>query len=202
MILLYPWNFPGDVLVNNPPANARDAGDTGLIPGSGRSPRGGNDNLLQCSCLKNPMDRGAWRATQHGVVKSQTWLSMHALTISPIRCWGGSIRIEEVNLSYFINPHSYSAFFFFFWRIIALRCCGGLRLTSLWICHNCIYICSPLEPPSPHTILPLEVVRAPGWAPCVMEQLPAGYFTHESVYILSVHWKDWCWSWNSKSLAT
>ena len=48
----------------------------GSIPGWGRSPGGGNGNPLQYSGLKNPMDRGAWRATVHGLVKSQTWLSM------------------------------------------------------------------------------------------------------------------------------
>ena len=47
----------------NLPANA---GDVGLIPGSGRSPGGGNGNPLQYSCLENPMDRGAWRGTVHG----------------------------------------------------------------------------------------------------------------------------------------
>ena len=47
-------------MVKNPPANARDARDMGLIPGSGRSPGGDNDNQLQYSCLENPMDRGAW----------------------------------------------------------------------------------------------------------------------------------------------
>ena len=46
-------------MVKNLPANAGDAGDTGLIPGSGRSPGGGNGNLLLYSCLENPMDRGA-----------------------------------------------------------------------------------------------------------------------------------------------
>ena len=51
------------------------AGDAGLIPASGRSPGGGNGNPLQYSCLKNPMDRGAWQATVHGVRKGQTWLS-------------------------------------------------------------------------------------------------------------------------------
>ena len=55
--------------VKNVPANA---GDAGLIPGSGRSPGGGNGNPLQYSCLENPMDRGAWGATVHGVAKSQT----------------------------------------------------------------------------------------------------------------------------------
>ena len=46
------------------------SGDPGLVPGSGRSPGEGNGNPLQCSCLENPMDRGAWRATVHGVSKS------------------------------------------------------------------------------------------------------------------------------------
>ena len=63
------------LVVKNPPANAGDARDTGSIPGSGRSPRGGNDNPLQYSSLENPMDRGAWRATIHGVAKSRTQLS-------------------------------------------------------------------------------------------------------------------------------
>ena len=64
--------FPRGSMVKSLPANA---GDTGLIPRSGRSPGGGNGNLLQYSCLKNPMDRGAWRATVHGVTKSWTRLS-------------------------------------------------------------------------------------------------------------------------------
>ena len=58
--------------VRNPPANA---GDVGLIPGSGRSPGEGNDNPLQYSCLENSTDRGGWQATVHGAVKSWTRLS-------------------------------------------------------------------------------------------------------------------------------
>jgi len=58
-------------VVKNPPANA---GDPGSVPQSGRSP-GGDDNLPQYSCLGSPMDSGAWWATIHGVVKSQTQLS-------------------------------------------------------------------------------------------------------------------------------
>ena len=57
-------------MVKNPPANAGDIRDAGLIPGSGRSPGGGHGNPPQHSCLENPMDRGAWRATVHGVTKS------------------------------------------------------------------------------------------------------------------------------------
>ena len=48
--------------------------DTDLIPGLGRSPGGGHGNALQCSCLENPMDRGAWWAIVYGVAKSQTGL--------------------------------------------------------------------------------------------------------------------------------
>ena len=64
--------FPGGSVVKNPPANA---GDTGSIPGLGRSPGEGNGNPLQYSSLENPMDRGARRAPVHGVAKSQTRLS-------------------------------------------------------------------------------------------------------------------------------
>ena len=59
--------------VKNPPANAGDIRDVGSIPAS-RSPGTGHGYLLQCSCLENPMDRGAWLATVHGVAKSQTKL--------------------------------------------------------------------------------------------------------------------------------
>jgi hypothetical protein len=58
-------------MVKNSPANAGDSEDTGLIPELERSPGVGNGNLLQYSCLKNSMDREAWQATVHGVVKSQ-----------------------------------------------------------------------------------------------------------------------------------
>ena len=58
-----------------PTANAGDAEDTGSVPGSGRSPGEGNGNPLHYTCLKNPMDRGAWRVTLHGVTKNRTQLS-------------------------------------------------------------------------------------------------------------------------------
>ena len=66
------YDFPGGSVVKNLPANV---GDTGSIPGSGRSPGGGNDNPFQYSCLKNLMDRGAWQATVQRVTKSQRQLS-------------------------------------------------------------------------------------------------------------------------------
>ena len=61
--------FPGGSVVKKPPANARDMGS---IPVSGRSSGKGNDNPLQYASLGNPMDRGAWWATGHGVTKSWT----------------------------------------------------------------------------------------------------------------------------------
>ena len=61
-------------MVKNPPVSAEEIKDTGLIPGSGRSPGEGNGNPLQYSCLGNLMDWGAWKATVHGITKSCTWL--------------------------------------------------------------------------------------------------------------------------------
>ena len=61
--------FPGGAVVKNPPSNAGDTRDVGALPGWGRSPGGGTGNQHQYSCLKNPMDRGAWQATVHGVTK-------------------------------------------------------------------------------------------------------------------------------------
>jgi len=59
-------------VVKNPHTNAGDRGDVGSIPGLERYPREENGNTLQYSCLKNPVGRGAWRATVHRVTKSQT----------------------------------------------------------------------------------------------------------------------------------
>ena len=66
--------FPGGLVVKNPPTDA----DVGQIPGSGRPLEKGNSNPLQCSYLGNPMDRGAWRATVHGVTRSRTCLNKWA----------------------------------------------------------------------------------------------------------------------------
>ena len=63
------------LVVKNLPANAGDTRDKGLIPELGIYPREEHSNPLQYSCLENPMDRGAWRASVHGVAKSQTLLS-------------------------------------------------------------------------------------------------------------------------------
>ena len=67
--------FPGGSVVKIPPAYAGNAEDVGLIPGLERSPGEGNGNLLQHSCLENPVDRGAWQALVHRVAKSWPQLS-------------------------------------------------------------------------------------------------------------------------------
>ena len=93
-------------------ASAHDVGDLGLIPGSGRSPREGNGNLLQYSCLENSMDGRAWWATVHGVAKSRTQLSdfthltrfkhvyrpggsQHQVALSRLLVWSLKISLTE-----------------------------------------------------------------------------------------------------------
>ena len=82
--------FPGGSSGRESACNAGAPGDTGLISGSGRSPGGGNGNLLQYSCLGNSMDRGAWWATVHGAAKSRTQLkqfsAQHACKFFLVAC--------------------------------------------------------------------------------------------------------------------
>ena len=66
------------LVVKNPSGSAGDIRDPGSIPGLGKSLEGGNSNPLQYSCLENPIDRGAWLATVHGVTENRTSLKWHA----------------------------------------------------------------------------------------------------------------------------
>ena len=68
---MYTLQLPGDSDSKEPACNA---GDLASVPELGRSPGGGHGNPLQCSYLENPMDRGAWWATVHGVAQSWVWL--------------------------------------------------------------------------------------------------------------------------------
>ena len=68
------WAPQVELVVKSPPANAGDIRDVYSIPGPGRSPEKGHGNPFQYSCLGNPMDKGAWRATVHRVTKGQTQL--------------------------------------------------------------------------------------------------------------------------------
>ena len=74
------WASQAALAVKNPPANAGNTGVTGSTPGSGRSARVGNSNLLSYSCLENFMDRGTWWAAAHGVTKSWAQIGMSSRT--------------------------------------------------------------------------------------------------------------------------
>ena len=77
-------------------SSAWNAGDPGLIPGSGRSPGEGNGNPLQYSCLENPLDRGAWQATVHGVAKNRTQLSDFIFTFRAAVYTLGRFKANEI----------------------------------------------------------------------------------------------------------
>ena len=91
--------FLSGAMVKNPSASAGDIRETGSIPGLGRSPGEGNGYPLWYSCLENPMDRGPWRATVHGVTKSQTrlkQLSTHAyITLRVIKRRKQPVAVEK-----------------------------------------------------------------------------------------------------------
>ena len=82
---------PGDAVARNPPASIGDAGDIGLSPGPERAPGVGNGNPLQYPCMGNSINRGAWRATVHGVPRSWTGLRMHPHT--GMYAWMVALRI-------------------------------------------------------------------------------------------------------------
>ena len=85
-------------MLKNLPVSAGDTRDVGSIPGSGRSPGGGNGNPLQYSHREKFMDRGAWPAIVHGVAKCQTQLSMHTHMVFPVvmyRCESWTIKKTE-----------------------------------------------------------------------------------------------------------
>ena len=104
------WKFVGIIwiviflergfqVVKNPPASTGDTGDMDSIPGSGRSPGGGHGNPLQHSYLENPMGRGAWQATVHGVAKSWTQLSDLAQSASGVNIHTAAGRLSHERLS-------------------------------------------------------------------------------------------------------
>ena len=117
----YSIDFPGG---SDGKASAYNAGDRGLIPGSGRSPEEGNGNPLQYSCLENTMDGGAWWAKVHGVSKSR--LSDFMLTIPLCICTAASLsihlgcfRVLAVINSAAVNNGIHVSFQFWFPRVYA-----------------------------------------------------------------------------------
>ena len=73
------------LVVKNLPANAGDVRDLDSIPGSARSPGGGHGNPLQYSCLENPMDRGDWWATVHGITKESNMTCMRVCSVASVK---------------------------------------------------------------------------------------------------------------------
>ena len=109
VMYMFPCHSHMALVVKKLPVNAGDIRDAGLISGLGRSPGEGNGNPLQCSCLENPMDRGAWRAMAHRVTQSRTWtkwlssapfhtasMSLFSVSASPL-CMDTEILVHIYN---------------------------------------------------------------------------------------------------------
>ena len=143
-VFIHMYGSPGGSVVRNLPANA---GDTGSIPRSGKIPGEVNGNPLQYSCLGNPMDREAWRATAHGVTKSQTCLRDFTTTTiqtyitdymgSPITrmiesIWGS---VQTVSLLIYCWFPYYRLFYTWIAPILA----WNLHLQHYWGLFHCHY---------------------------------------------------------------
>ena len=129
------WASQVVLMVKNPPTNAGDTRDKGSIPASERSPGEGHGNPLPYSCLENPMDRGAWRATGHRGAKSQTWLKWHVHTHYKIWFVG---KIDHV------------------WKISSF-----IALVAFQVPGSCMWLMAALAPlwqPGPRALLELQKV--------------------------------------------
>ena len=140
------------LVVKNPPANAGDVRDTGLIPGWGRSPGGGNGSPLQSSCLENPMDRGAWWATVLSVIQSWTRLKRLALMqygyYKTLRKYTSTRKKIQFSLSlvdiflYFLSFLSYAYILPKIWRWYIQFCVLLFHLISndsIFHCHQLFF---------------------------------------------------------------
>ena len=108
------------LVVKNLPANSKRQKRLGLNSGSGRSPRGEPGNPLQYSCLENPMDRGTWWATVHGVTKSQTWLKW--LSIQPSNAFLRLPDFVELRISQLVWPLFPLSFLFLYICVCVCVC--------------------------------------------------------------------------------
>ena len=92
----HPWGFPGGSVVKKSTCNAGRTGDVDLIPGSGRSPGGGNGNPVQYSCVENTTERGAWQAKVHGFAElDRTEATEHAHTRSLVNF---NVEDKKINI--------------------------------------------------------------------------------------------------------
>ena len=99
---LHTLDFPGVSLVKNLLA-AGDARDRGSVPGLERSPEGGDHNSLQYSCLENPVDRGAWRATVHGVAKELDTTERLSMHVTPTSHCPQSLAATNLSVSVILS---------------------------------------------------------------------------------------------------
>ena len=126
-------------MVKNLPANAGDARNVGWIPGPGRSPGEGNGKPLQYSCLENSMDRGAWQAAVHGVLKSWIQLSDTYMLIPNSQfihsCLSPLVTISLFLWYIFLNCHAMKYCIFTWTQTIFLRlqASHGLQSFSLFV---------------------------------------------------------------------
>ena len=130
-------------LVKNLPANAGDAGDVGLISGSGRSPGEGNGNPLQYACLKNSTDRGAWRATVHRVSDSWTQLSKHPyIHINDFICF----CLKHFNDSYYLHEATHTSWHGHTTYHTSVCVCTHTEIQLFSFCQQFLTILSLLKP--------------------------------------------------------
>ena len=120
--------------VKNLPANAGDARDAGSIPESERSPGVGHGNLLLYSCLENPMDKGPWWLTVHGVTKTQ--LSNWAQTSTHIQ-FSVKIPLQSPKYNYYLSPYVVSHLLYaeFFWQLFT--CSHSFSPSHTSFCSTC-----------------------------------------------------------------
>ena len=152
------------LMVMNPPASAGDARDVSSIPGLGRSPGGGHGNPLQYSCLENPMDRGAWQATVHGVEKSRTQLKRLSTHVTPsTSCVSGrnpftfvSSSLERFWFFFKYLPLSISVKMIFVnyseQSLVCIRYYGSVCSTKNAVSLGWAFLATGSDSPAPHPL--------------------------------------------------
>ena len=126
-----------------------DIGDMNSIAGLGRSPRGGNGNPLQCSCLENPMDRGDWWATVHWVAKNQTWLKRLSTHTWVIECHSLVLRkilwYDFVREPSRFRPRSLCDYFLAQSLPLSFSAFSFLKDYFCWVIQLCPILCNPMD---------------------------------------------------------
>ena len=134
-VQIFIWGFPCG---SDSEESTCNVGDPGSIPELWRSAGGGLGNPRQYSCLENPMDRGAWKATVHGVPKSQTWLSdltFTAFSNIHIRSW--FLHFACFNFYFFLHGYFFKIFILYL-TIGNQECCITFKCPTKWFSYKSI----------------------------------------------------------------